>query len=219
MLQKISILFIALILVSFTSCVSKKKYVEMEAGRLKAETLSKELNNQNFQKAERIKALIADFESMKNELLENNAVKDEYIDSLKGEIFALTENLNKQKESLQETSFTLDFEQQRLTNTLKEKDNTISVLQKELDELEKEISEKNMTLDQRNFDLGQAKEEVATTQSKLQNKETELADMQKELGKIKTETGKLQAQLKEKDVTITKLENNVKLLKKEIGNQ
>ena len=62
----------ALFLVFFSSCVSKKKYLEMETGRLKAEDLSRQLTTENNAKATRIEALIADFERKKNELLERN---------------------------------------------------------------------------------------------------------------------------------------------------
>ena len=55
----------------------------MEAGRLKAEELSRKLDAENRDKADRIEALIADFESMKNELMESNAAKELHIDSLK----------------------------------------------------------------------------------------------------------------------------------------
>ena len=45
-----------------------------------------------------------------------------------------------------------------------------------------------------------------------------IALLETELEKVKVETGKLHAQIKEKETTISKLENNVKLLKKELGN-
>jgi archaellum component FlaC len=38
-----------------------------------------------------------------------------------------------------------------------------------------------------------------------------------DLEKVKAETAQLQAQIKEKDATIQRLENNVKLLKRELG--
>lgn len=217
MLQKISILLIAFILVTFSSCVSKKKFLEMQTGRLKAEELSRQLDEENRAKAARIEALIADFESMKNELLESNAIKDQAIVSLNGEIFSLKENLNSQKESLKETNYTLDFEQQRLTNAVKEKDKIISGLQKKADELEQEITEKNSVIDQQNFSLGKLKDEVSVTEGKLQTSNNKIADLQSELQKVKTETSKLQEQMKEKDAMITKLQNNVNLLKKEMG--
>ena len=182
-----------------------------------AERLSQQLDEENQAKAARIEALIADFEEMKNELLESNAIKDQYIDSLNGEVFTLTESLNKQKESLQETSFTLDFEQQRLNNALKEKDKSIVALQSELDALEQEVSAKNTLIEQRNFDLGKAKDNAVILEGKIASIDKKVLELQSQLEKAKAETSKLQEQIKTKDETITRLENNVKLLKKELG--
>lgn len=217
MVRKISILFIGAILITFSSCVSKKKYIEMETGRLKAEELSRKLDEENKAKSVRIEGLIADFERMKNELMENNAIKDHYIDSLNGEIFTLAENLENQMESLKKSSFTLDFEQQRLTDALKEKDKLIAALHSQAERLEAEISSKNSTIDQRSFDLRQIRDETEVLQSKIKTGDSKLIELQSQLEKIKSETIKLQEQLKEKDATITRLENNVKLLKKELG--
>ena len=217
MVRKISILFIVAILITFSSCVSKKKYLEMETGRLKAEELSRKLDEENNAKAARIKTLIADFESMKNELMENNAIKDHYIDSLNGEIFTLAENLEKQMESLKKSSFTLDFEQQRLTDALKEKDKSIAALHSQAERLEAEILAKNSAIDKRSFDLRQMRDEAEVLQSKIKTGDSKLVELQSQLDKVKSETVKLQEQIKEKDATITRLENNVKLLKKELG--
>jgi len=215
--RKISILFIGAILITFSSCVSKKKYIEMETGRLKAEKLSRKLDEESNAKSLRIEELIADFESMKNELMENNAIKDHYIDSLNGEIFTLAENVEKQMESLKKSSFTLDFEQQRLTNALKEKDKSIAALNSQTERLEAEISTKNSAIDQRNFELRQMRDEAEVLQSKIKTGDSKLIELQSQLNKVKSETIKLQEQIKEKDANITRLENIVKLLKKELG--
>ncbi len=217
-MKRYSILIFSAILIVFTSCVSKKKYLEMESGRLKAEEYSRQLNEENNAKAARIEALIADFESMKNELLESNAIKDNYIDSLNSKIFILNENLNMQKESLQETNFNLDFEKQRLTNALSTKDKTIESLQSEVAGLEIEVSNINTVIDQKNFEIGKMKDQAKVLEGKIQTGDNKLTGLQGQLKKVKAETDKLQAELKKKDATISKLENNVKLLKKEMGN-
>lgn len=217
MLQKISFLLTLVVLLAFSSCVSKKKYLEMEAGRLKAEELSRQLTEENNQKAARIKALIADFERMKNELLESNAIKDQYIDSLNGEIFTLAENLKLQKESLKETNFTLGFEQQRLTDELAEKERNIAALKREIEQREGEVAAKNAEIDQQKFNLGQVQQESQLLQGKIKSGEQQVVALQAELQEMKNETAKLQTQLKEKDAVIARLENNVKLLKKELG--
>ena len=216
-IRRITIILAIVVLSVFSSCVSKKIYLEMQAGRLKAEKLSQQLDEENQAKAARIEALIADFEEMKNELMESNAIKDQYIDSLNGEIFTLTENLDKQKESLQETSFTLDFEQQRLNNALNEKDKSIGALQSEVDRLEQEVTSKNTVIEQRNFDLGKAKDNAALLEGKIATIDKKVLDLENQLEKARSETAKLQEQIKTKDETITRLENNVKLLKKELG--
>lgn len=218
MTRKYLILIFSAMLLVFTSCVSKKKYLEMETGRLKAEELSRQLNKENSDKAVRIEALIADFESMKNELLQSNAIKDQYIDSLNGEIFIFSEKLNKEKKSLQATNFNLDFEQERLNNALNSKDRTILSLQKKIELLDEEVSNKNSVIDQKNFDLGRMEDQANILESKIKTSENNLIKLQAELEKVKVETGKLQVQIKDKDATILKLENNVKLLKSQIGN-
>lgn len=217
MAQKYFILIFSVLLIIFTSCVSKKKYIEMETGRFKAEELSRQLNGENNAKASRIEALIADFESMKNELLENNAIKDNYIDSLNSNIFVLKENLSKQKESLQETSFNLDFEKQRLTNALNTKDKSIQSLQSKVEQLETEVSNENSAINQKNFDIGRLEDRAKVLESKIQTGDNKLTELQSELEKVKDETGKLQTEIQKKNATITRLENNVKLLKKEMG--
>lgn len=217
MTNKYLLLIISVLLVGFSSCVSKKKYLEMEAGRLKAEKMSRQLDEANNAKAARIEALIADFESMKNELLLNNSIKDSKIDSLNGEIFILAENLNKQKESLQETSFNLDFEKQRLTSALNAKDRSLKSLQTQVEQLGTEVANKNTVIDQKNFDIRRLEDEATVLENKVKAGDNRVDLLKTELENVKAEIGKLQTEIKQKEATITKLENNVKLLKKEIG--
>lgn len=215
--QKYFILFIGLVLIGFSSCVSKKKYLEMEAGRLKAEELSRKLDAENQAKAERIKALIADYEAMKNELMESNAIKDDFIDSLKNEKYALAQELNKQTESLEATSFNLDFEQQRLTNAINSKDKTIGALQGQVENLQKDIAAKNATIDEKNFDIRKLNDQSKVLEGQIQSGEEKLGDLQKQLEKTQSETQNLLEQMEQKDAEISKLANQVKLLKSEIG--
>ena len=218
MIQKYSFLIISVLLLLISSCVSKKKYLEMESGRLKAEELSRRLGEENITKDERIRKMIADFESMKNELLENNAIKDNHIDSLRGEIFSLIEDLNKQKESLQETSFNLDFEKQRLSNAIQTKDRTITGLESKIEQLEEEITVKNSAIDKKNFDISRLMDEAKLMNGKITAADKRANELSAEMEEVRKELVKLQSLIKEKDATITRLQNNVKLLKEELGN-
>lgn len=211
------ILLLAVVALSVSSCVSKKKFVEMQNGRLKAEELSRKLDTENKDKAARIKALIADFEAMKNELMESNAMKDQYIDSLKGEISNMMANLNKQTRSLEETSFNLDFEKQRLTNALEAKEKNIQSLQAQIDRLEDDLSEKDLQLDEKSFEVNKLNDQVKVLQDQISAGETSVQNLQAQLEKAKSDAAKLQQEIAGKDAEITKLQNQVKLLKSEIG--
>lgn len=201
------------------SCVSKKKFVEMQDGRLKAEQQVRQLTEETNYRASRIEALIADFEEMKNELLESNAMKDQYIDSLNTEISRLNELLTLQKESLQETSFSFGFEQQRMKDNLENKDANILALRSQVDNLEQEISDQSSVIDDKNFQLNLQKDEISALESKVNQVEQQREQLQQELQKVKTETENLKAEIEEKDAAIARLQNNVNLLKKELGGE
>jgi chromosome segregation ATPase len=60
-------------------------------------------------------------------------------------------------------------------------------------------------------------EKITLLETEKKSGETKLAGLLADLEKVKAETAQLQAQIKEKDATIQRLENNVKLLKRELG--
>lgn len=211
----LSILFAAVF--AFTSCVSKKKFIEMESGRLEAEELSRKLDTENNEKAARISTLIADFEAMKNELMESNAIKEHHIDSLRTELSSLLTDLNKQTRSLEETSFNLDFEKQRLTDAIELKDRNIVKLQSDVDELEKQLSAKETEMEERNFEINKLNDQAKLFEGQIKTGQSGVQKLQEDLEKAKAATSKLQEDLKNKEAEITRLENQVNLLKKEIG--
>ena len=69
MVNKHFVLLLTAITIIFSSCVSKKKFLEMQSGRQRAEEKVRQLTSENNAKAARIEAMIADFETMKNELV------------------------------------------------------------------------------------------------------------------------------------------------------
>jgi chromosome segregation ATPase len=211
------ILIFVLFPLIFQSCVSKKKFLEMQDGRLKAEEQVRNLTKENNAKADRIKALIADYEDMKNELLGSNALKDQHIDSLRGEIFMLRELLQEQKESLQESSFAFGFEQQRMKETLQSKDEKIQDLELQIESLDAEISEQASVIDDKNFRINRLNEEILTLKTEKERFGEQKNELEEQLQQVRSEVETLQTEMEEKDATITRLRNNVKLLKDELG--
>lgn len=212
-----AVLLVLSVVLVMTSCVSKKKFVEMETGRLKAEELSRKLDGENKDKAARISTLIADFEAMKNELMESNAIKEQHIDSLKTELGTLLTDLNKQTRSLEETSFNLDFEKQRLTNAIEVKDQNLLKLQAQVEKMEAQMDEKDQAVEEKTFEINKLNDQATMLQSQINSGETGLQKLQADLEKAKGAASKLQEDLKDKDAQITKLQNQVNLLKKELG--
>jgi chromosome segregation ATPase len=210
----ISILSVFLVL---TSCVSKKKFTEMQNGRLNAEEQVRRLSDENNNRAKRIEVLISDFEAMKNEMMQSNALKDNHIDSLKKEVYNLNETLSENEQSLKETNFNLGFEKQQLNVAIAQKDQTIRTLEARMAQLDNEITAKSSLADQVNFDKNQLQERITLLQAEKNSGDTKLAALQTELDKVKAETTTLKRQITEKDAVITRLENNVALLKKELG--
>ncbi len=217
MINKLSVIFITVFALLFTSCVSKKKFVEMQNGRLRAEQQVRELTQENNARAKRINAMIADFEAMKNELLGSNAEKDEYIDNLNKKIAELNEQMNKQKESLQANTFTYGFEKERLSETLQSRDNTIRNLESKVKELEKEISQQSSAVSERNVRISGLNDRIEALEAEIARGEKQRAELQQQILKLKQEIDALNEQIKTKDETITRLQNNVNLLKKELG--
>lgn len=217
MVKKHLIFIIVLFAVFSSSCVSKKKFMEMQNGRIQAEEQLRQTTAESNARAERIKTMIADFESMKNELMASNAEKDQYIDNLNKEIAGLSEQLKEQKKSIQESSFTFGFERERYTENLQEKEKAIRSLQREMTEMEKEMSQQASTLSDRNVRISSLTDQLQALEGERIRSEKQLNELQQQLGKLRDETNSLNALIKEKDETITRLQNNVNLLKREIG--
>jgi peptidoglycan hydrolase CwlO-like protein len=83
--------------------------------------------------------------------------------------------------------------------------------------MEDELNAKTQMAEQYSFDKRQLAEKIDLLESQKKGGENKVTELQSQLEKIKSETAVLKAQIKEKDEAITRLENNVKLLKKELG--
>lgn len=217
MINKLTVLIFTVFAVLFTSCVSKKKFVEMQDGRLQAEQQVRQLTQENNNRAERIKEMIADFEAMKNELLGSNAEKDEYIDNLNNEISGLKNQLEQQVESLEASSFTYGFEKERLAETLKEREQTIRSLESRVKELENDLSRQSSSLSERNVRMGVLNDQIEALEAESARGEQQKNVLQQQIKKLEQDISSLNQELKVKDETILKLQNNVNLLKREIG--
>lgn len=217
MINKISLLTLITAILFFSSCVSKKKFLEMQEGRVQAEQQVSALTSENQAKDERINTMISDFEAMKNELLQSNAEKDQYIDKLNRELVSLTDQLDSQKESLQSNSFTYSFEKDRLNESLEARDKTIKALESRIKTLEQEISMQSTELSDRNIRMNSLIDQMDAGQAERERISKHSGDLQLQIQKHRAEIDSLKQLIVEKDENISRLQNNVNLLKKQVG--
>lgn len=218
MKSKPIIWILASTLLIFTSCVAKKKYLAMETGRLNAELQVRNLTAENNAKEKRIDAMIIDFEELKNELLENNALKDQLITTLNNEVSTLQSNVSQTTETLEEKDYAFEFEKRRLNNTITERDKKIRQLENEVESWKNTAFSRSSEIDSKNFELSKEKDKASLLEGEKKVQQTKIDNLESELKKIKENITILNSQIKEKDAEILKLKNNVKVLKEGIGN-
>jgi chromosome segregation ATPase len=217
MLNRFNLVVIILVLLSFTACVSKKKFIAMQDGRMKAEQQVNELTRVNNARTERIKVMISDFEAMKNELMASNSEKDQYIEKLNMDIATLNDQMNNQKESLKSNTFTYSFEKDRLAESLEARDKTIKSLESRIKNLEHEIGIQSSQLSDRNIRINSLNDQMESVAAEREKILKHSGDLQLQIQKQRSDTEALRIQLVQKDETIARLQNNVNLLKKQVG--
>jgi len=217
MIRKISILLIVLSAILLTpSCVSKKKYLALDSAKQLSDSKVLELNALVTSRDERIEKMIADFEQMKNELMESNAIKNQTIDSLSGEVNKLVKDVDVKESAIGEKVNSFEFEKQRLTEDLAEQKQLVSRKQLEMNQISGELQKLKEELSQLTFDLNREKDEKQILQGNLSTRDIKITELTAGTDKLKNEIQILKRQLTDKNETINRLENNVKLLKKEI---
>ncbi len=199
-----------------SSCVSKKKYIEMSNAKFQADQKIADLNTVVSGKNQRIETMIADFTQMKNELMESNAIKNQYIDSLSGELNKLAKTVNLKESVIGEKQSSFEFEKRQLLEDVANQKKLAGQKQQEIIQLSDENKELNDAKTQLTFDLNREKSERLALQNNLNARESNIGELNGELSKLKNEVANLKKQNAEKNETINRLENNVKLLKKEI---
>lgn len=216
MTTKFSPFLLIIILLGLGSCVSKKKFLEMESYKLRAENRVRELTEENNNQDKRIKTMVADFEQMKGELLESNAIKNQLIDSLSGKVNVLSSDVSAKDASIEEKIYAFEYEKRRLIEDAAQARQKLANREEEFQSLGNQFTELKNELSRINFDLTREKDQSQGLQSQLQLKEEKIAANQQETDALKNEIKSLKNQLNEKNKAIEKLENNVKLLKSQL---
>lgn len=204
------ILLTTICVLTLSSCVSKKKFIDMETGKLRAENRLRELTAENEAQANRMEEMIAEFEKMKQELMVSNAHKDQMIANLTGQINLLKSNVKEKDASLEEKLYTFEFEKKRMDVEMQKMRDSRTALQNKNAGLQQDLDSIKNEISSLRFNLTRQDDGAKRLTEQVQLKEQKLKELQSEIEN-------LTVRLREKDETISKLNNNVNLLKKELG--
>ena len=208
-------IFTFLILIS--GCVSKRKYVEMEAGRRRAEQRVVTLTHENKDLQKEIRSKTDEHNKMLNTLLGSNAVKDDHIDSLSKVVVNLNHNVSEKNASIEEQIYAFQSEKRRLRSQIEDQVKEINRLKSEIKSISSEKLKAEDQLILANFQASKEKEAMKKLQFRIQTLENDLIRMQNQLNKTEELREKMSTQLASKEETIERLENNVILLKNQLG--
>ncbi|MFV0376714.1 MAG: hypothetical protein ACK5JD_05350 [Mangrovibacterium sp.] len=206
-----------LVAVSLTSCVSKKKYLDMESSKIRAEQRVRELTDENEARAARISKMIADFETMKKDLMASNATKDQLIGDLNGQINKLKSNVQEKDASIEEKLYAFEFEKRRMDDVLKASKVTETTLKEENRNMANELSQLRNELTDSQFNLNREKESKEQANQQLAQNASQYEQQASQIAALKADIQKLKVDAKEKDETIERLNNNVSLLKSQLA--
>lgn len=206
----VSIIVLASLILLLPGCVAKKKYIEMESYRTKAEQRVKELTLN-------VAELQNEFNGYKNDFHYSNSAKDLYIDSLTSVITGLNSDLSSKDANIEDQVFSFQVEKRRLNQLLAEKDREIRMAQRNTDVISVQLNDAKQEIDNLNIKLKNAESTGNAAQQKSQLQADEVEKMKVEIQKRSEEIRKLQSDLKSKNDQIEALQNQVKLLKSQFG--
>lgn len=208
--SKLQMLVVAILIVLMPSCVAKKKFVEMESYRNKAEQRVKELTKE-------VSSLQTEFNDYRNDFSYSNAQKNQYIDSLNSVITGLNSDLMSSNENIEDQTFSFQVEKRRLNQLLAEKDRELRIAKRNSDAISVQLEDLKNEVADLEIQLQNAKSTANAAQRKLDGQGDEISKLNSELQKKDSAIKKLQSDLAAKDEEIQSLKNQVKLLKDQFG--
>lgn len=211
-------LFIVLAVVMLLghSCVSKKKYLEMEQGKIRAANRVVALTATVDSLHHLTRDIRSEFNTMQNELRLSNAMKDTQIDSLNVAIDKLSSNVAKTNANMSDKIYAFEAEKRQLKEAVQQRDKQIADLKREITDGETRIKKLNEELSDLRFDLSNQKDATTAKANQMEVVQKQLEDAKTELKKTQSKMASMQSEMDKKDAELHKLRNNVKLLKSEL---
>lgn len=208
--------FVAIITsLCLSSCVSKKKFDELALAKIEADENIENLNSSNKTLDEKLNSMTEEYNAIRYKLTYSNAQKDSYIDSLTH----ITQNMQTEQVVLKAE---IEENNNKLTNVSSTRQKQIQNLELKISKIEnekKDLVEKIRKIQtDSKFNLEKKANEVITINEKLKAKDIEINKLEKEVDVHKSKAAWLRKVNSNIKKEVSKLNNQVKLLKKAISN-
>lgn len=200
-----------------SSCVSKKKYVDMESRRNRALDRITVLSDDLDSIKSHNEGLIKEFGQMKNEMHLSSAKKDSYIDSLNVLIIDNEQTERKKDADVADQLYAFKTEKRQLKQAIGRSEKRITEISGQLKAKSEQIAALRNEAVELKFQLNNQDDATTAVENTLRLKEKQIAEKTEELNRYKSELSTLKKSVAKKDEEIEKLSNQVKLLRKELG--
>lgn len=210
------VLLPAVALIVLSGCVSKKKYLEMESLKLNAEKQVSQLTRQNDDMQKRIKTMIADYESIKADMLATNAHKDQLISNLHQEMSTISNSAAEKNSNMEDKLYAYEYEKRQLQSKIDGFETNVKSLTEKNQTLVTQLNSTQSNLSTLKFDSNQKDSEITKLNQQLKSNGSAVSKYQTQINNLNTDIAALKKASAEKDQTIKRLQNNVDLLKKEL---
>ena len=215
--QLILLVSLAVVMLLGHSCVSKRKYLEMEQGKIRAANRVIALTSTVDSLNHLTTNIRSEFNKMQNDLRMSNAVKDTYIDSLNVVIGNLSSNVAKTNANMSDKIYAFETEKRQLKAAIEQRDKQIDELNIEIKSGEEQVKELKKELGDLRFDLNNQKDATQAKVNQIEVVQNQLNEAKAELKKAQSDIASMQNEMDKKDAELNKLRNNVKLLKSELS--
>lgn len=195
------------------SCVSKKKYEELARAKREVDRNLLDLKKEKSQLEKNLQLAKDDFNTVRYKLTENNAAKDKTIDQLYTKLRSLESKQVELKSELSNVADQIKSTTQTSGEQIATLESSLQKITTDRDKLRQQLSEVQTNLE---FENRKLKSELETLSSNSQGKEGEIAKLKADNEEMNKKLNWIRKTKTDADAEITKLNNQINLLKKEL---
>ncbi|MDC1106939.1 hypothetical protein OAT16_09555 [Prolixibacteraceae bacterium] len=210
------IIYCGVLALGLASCVSKKKYVALEARKQKSDqrvvALKKELSSTQKELKDRNDS----FDQIREDLEYSNTKMLSKVDEVVDKMAMESQKNQELSGELEDQLFSYKNENRQLSAQISQLDQEITKYKSDITVLKKTLEKKNSELIEVKYALNNEKDKSTILNNKISSNDDKVENLEKKRTDLTKSISSLKRQIKTQNEEIERLKNNVKLLKKQI---